>query len=109
MSAFGGKADIIQGVLECPLIAISGHHILSLSDGKKLENMIIGIAKIYPAAPAAVVYAHVLQCPGSAPVGNPRLPDTSKDLIEILFAHFEKLSGVMSRRGRRPRHSTVDE
>ena len=24
MSAFGGKADIIQGVAECPLIAISG-------------------------------------------------------------------------------------
>ncbi len=71
--------------------------------------MTIGIAKIDPAAPAAVVYAHVLQCPWSAPVGNPRLLDTSKDLIEILFAHFEKLSGVMSRRGRRPRHNTVDE
>ena len=25
MSAFGGKADVIQGVAECPLIAISGH------------------------------------------------------------------------------------
>ncbi len=25
MSAFGGKADVIQGVGECPLIAISGH------------------------------------------------------------------------------------
>jgi len=25
MSAFGGKADIIQGVVECPLIARSGH------------------------------------------------------------------------------------
>ena len=25
MSAFGGKADIIQGVAECPLIARSGH------------------------------------------------------------------------------------
>ena len=25
MSAFGGKADIIQGVAECPLIAKSGH------------------------------------------------------------------------------------
>ncbi len=25
MSAFGGKADVIQGVSECPLIAISGH------------------------------------------------------------------------------------
>ncbi len=24
MSAFGGKADVIQGVGECPLIAISG-------------------------------------------------------------------------------------
>ncbi len=24
MSAFGGKADVIQGVAECPLIAISG-------------------------------------------------------------------------------------
>ena len=24
MSAFGGKADIFQGVAECPLIAISG-------------------------------------------------------------------------------------
>ncbi len=86
MSAFGGKADIIQGVLECPLIAISGHHILSLSDGKKFENMIIGIAKIDPSAPTAVFYAHVLQCPRSAPVGNPGLLDTSKDLIEILFA-----------------------
>ena len=25
MSAFGGKADVIQGVAECPLIAKSGH------------------------------------------------------------------------------------
>jgi len=25
MSAFGGKADVIQGVGECPLLAISGH------------------------------------------------------------------------------------
>ncbi len=25
MSAFGGKADVNQGVAECPLIAISGH------------------------------------------------------------------------------------
>ncbi len=25
MSAFGGKADVIQGVAECPLIANSGH------------------------------------------------------------------------------------
>ncbi len=25
MSAFGGKADVIQGVTECPLIAKSGH------------------------------------------------------------------------------------
>ena len=25
MSAFGGKADIIQGVVKCPLIAKSGH------------------------------------------------------------------------------------
>ena len=25
MSAFGGRADIIQGVAECPLIARSGH------------------------------------------------------------------------------------
>ena len=25
MSAFGGKADVIQGVAECPLLAISGH------------------------------------------------------------------------------------
>ncbi len=25
MSAFGGKADVIQGVGECPLIANSGH------------------------------------------------------------------------------------
>ncbi len=25
MSAFGGKADIFQGVAKCPLIAISGH------------------------------------------------------------------------------------
>ncbi len=25
MSAFGGKADVIQGVAECLLIAISGH------------------------------------------------------------------------------------
>ena len=29
MSAFGGKADVIQGVAKCPLIAKSGH----LSDG----------------------------------------------------------------------------
>ena len=25
MSAFGGKADVIQGLAECPLIAKSGH------------------------------------------------------------------------------------
>ncbi len=25
MSAFGGKADVNQGVVKCPLIAISGH------------------------------------------------------------------------------------
>ena len=25
MSAFGGKADVIQGVAKCPLIAKSGH------------------------------------------------------------------------------------
>ncbi len=25
MSAFGGKADIFQGVAKCPLIATSGH------------------------------------------------------------------------------------
>ncbi len=25
VSAFGGKADVIQGVAECPLIAKSGH------------------------------------------------------------------------------------
>ncbi len=31
MSAFGGKADVIQGVAECPLLAISGHS----GDGKK--------------------------------------------------------------------------
>ena len=28
MSAFGGKADIIQGVAECPLIAKSGHSVV---------------------------------------------------------------------------------
>ena len=30
MSAFGGKADVIQGVAECPLIANSGHSALPL-------------------------------------------------------------------------------
>ncbi len=25
MSAFGGKADVNQGVVKCPLLAISGH------------------------------------------------------------------------------------
>ncbi len=30
MSAFGGKADVIQGVTECPLIAISGHRQVKL-------------------------------------------------------------------------------
>ena len=29
-SAFGGKADIFQGVAECPLIANSGHSALPL-------------------------------------------------------------------------------
>ena len=29
MSAFGGKADIIQGVAKCPLIAKSGHESMS--------------------------------------------------------------------------------
>ena len=33
MSAFGGKADIIRGVAECPLIAISGHK-AEKTDGK---------------------------------------------------------------------------
>ena len=33
MSAFGGKADVIQGVPECPLIAISGHK-AEKTDGK---------------------------------------------------------------------------
>ena len=27
MSAFGGKADVIQGVVKCPLIAKSGRHL----------------------------------------------------------------------------------
>ncbi len=35
MSAFGGKADIIQGVAECPLIAISGHS--SCQTGKEVN------------------------------------------------------------------------
>ena len=30
MSAFGGKAEVIQGVAECPLIANSGHSALPL-------------------------------------------------------------------------------
>ncbi len=30
MSAFGGKADVIQGVAVCPLIAISGHSSIPL-------------------------------------------------------------------------------
>ena len=33
MSAFGGKADVIQGVAECPLIAITGPK----DEGKKSE------------------------------------------------------------------------
>ena len=34
MSAFGGKADVIQGVAECPLIAISGHTAIRVSSPK---------------------------------------------------------------------------
>jgi len=33
MSAFGGIADVIQGVAECPLLAISGHAIIPLTYG----------------------------------------------------------------------------
>ena len=33
MSAFGGKADVIQGVAECPLIATSGHWWANKNDG----------------------------------------------------------------------------
>ena len=34
MSAFGGKADVIQGVTECPLIAKSGHRCEKYEDQK---------------------------------------------------------------------------
>ncbi len=33
MSAFGGKADVNQGVAECPLIANSGHWWANENDG----------------------------------------------------------------------------
>ena len=32
MSAFGGKADVVQGVAECPLIANSGRKLHSQDD-----------------------------------------------------------------------------
>ncbi len=37
MSAFGGKADVIQGVAECPLIAISGHCMSGCNGGGPAE------------------------------------------------------------------------
>ncbi len=48
MSAFGGEADVIQGVAECPLIAISGHSgqgeaiLLSISIGVILSYSAMG-------------------------------------------------------------------
>ncbi len=71
---------------------------LSLSDGKQLENMAIGIAKIDPAATATVVYAHVFQRPWSAPVRDPRLLDTPKNLIEIRFGHLKSVVMRLERR-----------
>ena len=53
MSAFGGKADIIQGVGECPLIAISGHS----GDGKKPGVF-----------PERGLRKTPLKCPGAEPV-----------------------------------------
>ena len=37
MSAFGGKADVIQGAIECPLIAISGHRAPFSVSGNTLD------------------------------------------------------------------------
>ena len=37
MSAFGGKADIFQGVAECPLIAKSGHSATRVGDPKSYK------------------------------------------------------------------------
>ncbi len=38
MSAFGGKADVIQGMAECPLIAISGHWWANENDGSGVPD-----------------------------------------------------------------------
>ena len=68
-----------------------GHQPPSLADGKKLENMTIRIAEIDSTPTAAVVYAHVFKRPWSTPEWDPRFLDTSKNLIEILLAHFERV------------------
>ena len=83
---YWGRVRSIRG-----LVSASVSHILSLSDGKKLENMAIGIAKVDPAAATAVVYTHVFQRPWSAPVRDPRLLDTPKNMIEIFFAHLKSI------------------
>ena len=41
MSAFGGKADVIQGVAECPLIAISRHK----DRGSKSQSFLVTLCK----------------------------------------------------------------
>ena len=41
MSAFGGKADIIQGMAECPLIAKSGHSTFQVGD--KVWGIAVGL------------------------------------------------------------------
>ncbi len=69
MSAFGGKADVIQDVAECPLIAISGHWDNLIPYLKKLNcNKVIAIeekAKGESRVPPCVPFSYCL--PGRVP------------------------------------------
>ena len=72
MSTFGGKADIIQGVAECPLIAISGHYRRgSLSFFKNELGLLAMFASVATGFPlkepfqsAKCIVTIILQSPG---------------------------------------------
>ena len=62
MSAFGGKADIFQGVAECPLLAKSGHP----GDGKKSEIFKNGLRKtVHLRKPPVGIVSRICYNPGA--------------------------------------------
>ena len=69
----------------------TGEVLDSLIDGKKLEDMTVGIAEIDPAPSTAVICLHIVQGTRSAPVWNPFIPDATENLIEFLVSDFKSV------------------